>query len=74
MHDLWISFKNTDNTWMDPVNMGPAINSSTEDIAPYVTPDGNYLFFFTARQGDNGYNPYWVSTQIIEDLKPAELK
>ena len=69
-----ISFKNTDNSWTEPVNMGPDINSTTEDVAPYVSPDGNYLFFFTSRQGDNDYNPYWVSTQIIEDLKPAELK
>ncbi|MFC1725010.1 hypothetical protein ACFL4T_05235 [candidate division KSB1 bacterium] len=74
MHDLYVSFRNPDSTWTDPVNMGPAINSSTEDVAPYISPDGNYLFFFTARQGDIGYNPYWVSTQIIEDLKPAELK
>ncbi|MFC1725009.1 TolB family protein [candidate division KSB1 bacterium] len=72
--DLYISFRMPDNTWGDPVNMGPDINSAIDEAAPYITPDGNYLFYFTERPGDNGYNPYWVSTQIIEDLKPAELK
>ena len=67
--DLFITFKNEDDSWRDPVNMGNLINSSRSEFAPYVTIDGNYLFFFTERTGDSGYNPYWISAQVIDDLR-----
>jgi Tol biopolymer transport system component len=69
MHDLWITFKEGDGTWTEPLNMGPTINSSSEDGAPALTLDGLYLFFTTERSGDKGYNPYWVSTQVIQNLR-----
>jgi len=74
MHDLYISFKNANGSWTEPRNMGNSINTGFEDAAPYVTPDGSYFFFTTQKAGDQGYNPYWVDAQIIEDLKPEELK
>ena len=36
--------------------------------APTFSADGKYLFF----RKKNGVN--WISTKIIEDLKPKELK
>jgi hypothetical protein len=69
MHDLWITFRKTDGTWSEPLNMGPTINSSGEDGMPTVTHDGLYLFYTATRSGDAGYNPYWVSTQVIQNLR-----
>jgi hypothetical protein len=43
--DLYISYKNSDNSWTDPVNLGPKINSAGNERYPYVSPDGKYLFF-----------------------------
>ncbi|MFC2134324.1 hypothetical protein ACFLR4_00715 [Bacteroidota bacterium] len=67
--DLFISFKNEADSWSDPVNMGNLINSPRSEFAPYVTIDENHLFFFTERIGDSGYNPYWISSEVIENLR-----
>lgn len=47
--DLYISFKENEMKWSDPVNMGEDINSDKVDGSPYVTPDGNYLIFTSGR-------------------------
>jgi hypothetical protein len=69
MHDLYVSFKEMDGTWGQPINMGAAVNSDFEDSAPLVSPDGKYLFFQTQKAGDLGYNPYWVDAKVIEELR-----
>jgi len=68
MHDLYLSSRNQDGTWNDPINLGPEINSNLEDSAPYISPDGLYFFFNAWKTGDLGYNPYWVDAQVIYNL------
>ncbi|MGD8306108.1 MAG: T9SS type A sorting domain-containing protein [Ignavibacteria bacterium] len=67
-HDIYISSRNQDGTWNDPINLGPEINSDVDDAAPYISPDGLYFFFNTQKTGDLGYNPYWVDAQVVYDL------
>ncbi len=47
--DLYISFKENQTDWSNPVNMGEEVNSDQIDGSPYVTPDGNYLIFTSGR-------------------------
>jgi hypothetical protein len=68
-HDLYISVRNPDDTWTQAVNLGPQINSATEDAAPYISPDGSYFFFQTIKAGDLGYNPYWVSSALVDSVR-----
>jgi len=70
-HDLYISFKLTDGTWSQALTLGDGINGDFEDVAPVVTQDGNYFFFQTQKTGDQGYNPYWVNAEILEQFDPA---
>lgn len=67
-HDLYISSKNQDETWNNPINLGPVINSDFEEASPYISPDGLYFFFTTEKAGDLGYNPYWVDAQVVYNL------
>ena len=67
--DLYICFKNSDDTWTEPVNMGGIINSNHAEIFPLVSPDGNYLFFITKKTGDDGLSPYWIDANIIDELR-----
>jgi hypothetical protein len=69
-NDLYISIRDEAGAWGEPVNLGPTINSSTEDASPYITPDGLYFFFVTEKTGDAGYNPYWLDARFIYDLLP----
>ena len=48
--DYYIVFRNDDDTWSQPVNMGPQINTpAMTQWSPYVTPDGKYFFFHLAK-------------------------
>jgi hypothetical protein len=55
--DLYVSFRNDDGTWSLSKSLGNVINTQTDDFCPYVSPDGNYLFY--ASRGDI----YWVSVE-----------
>ncbi|RPI17290.1 MAG: T9SS C-terminal target domain-containing protein [Ignavibacteriae bacterium] len=67
-HDIYISKRNPDDTWSTPVNLGPVINSSTEDVFPYITPDSMYFFYETGKNQPIGYNPFWISAQYVYNL------
>jgi hypothetical protein len=68
-NDLYISFRNSGGFWSQPRNMGSSINTEGADTLPCVSPDGLYLFFVSLRSGDQGYNPYWVDSRIIDSLR-----
>lgn len=65
---LSISFKKTDDSWTDRINLGDSINASHVNGSPRVTFDGKYMFFVSAGQG-RPWGIYWVSTGFIERLK-----
>ena len=75
--DIYISFKQKDGSWLPSINMGDKINTDLQESGVSVTPDGKYLFFTRGEwkvkeDGTRNYvgKKYWVSTQIIENLRP----
>ncbi len=58
--DLYISYRFEDDSWTIPVNLGPMINTEHEERCPYVSFDGEYLFF--TRRSDTDADVYWVNT------------
>ena len=69
--DLYISFKKNDGSWTIAKNMGKSINTKVYEYCPMVSPDGRYLFFSRFFEGRSDI--YWVSSKIIENLRPKEL-
>jgi hypothetical protein len=67
MVDLFVSFRSADGSWTPPRNLGPPVNSPSNEICPIVSPDGRYLFFNSFRNG-NADN-YWMDAAVIEDVK-----
>jgi Tol biopolymer transport system component len=48
--DYYVVFRNEDDTWSEPVNMGDAVNTPRGgEWSPYVSPDGKYFFFMSSR-------------------------
>ncbi len=47
--DLYVSHKQSDGKWSEPVNLGPEINSSGRELSPKLTPDGKYLVWMSCR-------------------------
>ena len=61
--DLYISFKNEDDSWSKAQNMGTAVNTEGHELCPFVTADGKYLFY-TSQQ-----DIVWISTSIFDQLR-----
>lgn len=69
-YDLYVSFRNEDGSWSAPVNMGAEVNSAGAEFRPYVTADGKFLFFTShGRDGLQRGRIYWVSAEVIDDLR-----
>ena len=66
--DLVVSFRQPDDTWTEPQPILKQQKSFWIQGFPTVSPDSKYLFF-TA-----DHDIYWVSAEIIEDLKPSDAK
>lgn len=67
--DLYISYKMNDGSWSPAQNMGKRVNSKSGEICPSASLDGKYLFF-TSRRRRGHADIYWMTTDIIGDLKP----
>lgn len=59
--DLYISFLNGDS-WSDPVNMGPGINTRHWESQPALSADNKTLFFSSTRGGGQGKKDIWYVT------------
>ncbi len=48
--DYYVVFHNSDDSWSEPVNLGPLINTAdNEEHSASLSPDGKYLFFMSPR-------------------------
>ncbi len=53
-YDLWESYREFGGGWTEPLNLGPVVNTTTFDGWPYLSPNGNELWF-TSFVSDLGY-------------------
>lgn len=66
--DLYISFRQKDNSWGPAINLGDKINTAFEDAYGSISPDGKY-FFFHRSYGGNKADIFWVDAKVIFSLK-----
>ena len=69
--DIYVCFKEKDGTWTKPISFGNEVNSNFNEGCPSITPDDKYMFFGRDQEDGTG-NIYWVSTEVIEHLRPKE--
>lgn len=51
--DYYIIFRNDNDTWNEPINMGDKVNSAFHEYSPYVSPDEKYFFFMSMKPDEN---------------------
>lgn len=68
--EIYVYFKKKDGAWSKPINLGKEVNSNFPETVPSITPDGKYLFFSRYNEEGGLSNFYWVSTEVIENLRP----
>jgi Tol biopolymer transport system component len=73
--DLWMTIRATvSDPWGEPVNLGPAVNSSALDAHPDISTDGSTLYFSSGRPGSAGFAALWqVSITPVVDFNADEL-
>ncbi len=73
--DIYVTFRNTDRSWLKPINLGEKVNSKHLERWPSVSPDGRILFFQRDYIVDDKLKEqdyYWIDAKIIEELRPKE--
>ena len=64
-HDIWVSVrKGKDEPWGMPFNVGLAVNTSSMEYIPRVSPDGSTLYFVSTRPGATGSDDVF-SAEIV---------
>jgi hypothetical protein len=75
--DLWVSTRETTtDNWGAPSNLGPVVNSSSDDYMSHISVDGLSLYFSSTRPGGLGNRDLWVSTRATTDdewVEPVNL-
>ncbi|MGD9344533.1 MAG: hypothetical protein PVH84_01640 [Candidatus Aminicenantes bacterium] len=73
---LFISFKKPDGSWTKAIDMKNALKITDSYIwgSATVTPDGKYIFVERFIQEKSQSDLFWVRSEIVEQLKPDELK
>ncbi|MES2731098.1 MAG: OmpA family protein [Bacteroidota bacterium] len=58
--DLFVSYK-IGSDWVEPLNMGPKINTYSWESQPSLSADGRTIFFVSDRRGGYGRHDIWMS-------------
>jgi hypothetical protein len=67
--DLYVSHKQADGKWSEPVNLGPEINSPGRELSPKLTPDGTYLVWMSCRVPEPPGKPQRRTTaEVLQEL------
>lgn len=70
--DLYMMKKDVNGNWGKPINMGPEINSKYNEDAPYISFDGQYLYF--SSDNENSIGGYDLFRATYKDGKFVEPK
>jgi Tol biopolymer transport system component len=59
--DLWASTRpTTHDAWSTPMNLGSTVNTAADERAPYLSADGERLYFASDRPGGFGGNDFYL--------------
>ncbi len=77
--DIYVSFLNADDTWSEPKNIGPIVNTGEAESTPFMAPDGVTMYFSSSGHIGYGNNDIfltrrlddtWLNWSVPENLGP----
>jgi beta-lactamase regulating signal transducer with metallopeptidase domain len=71
--DLWVTMRaSKKEPWGKPVNLGPIVNTTANEIRPSISSDGSTLYFSSTRPGGAGNWDIWQVSilRIRDELEP----
>ncbi|MBS1653144.1 MAG: PD40 domain-containing protein [Bacteroidetes bacterium] len=72
MNDIFVTKKQTDGQWSEPVNLGYPINTSADENSLLVGPDGKIAYYASNKAGGFGGLDIYMF-EMPEDLKPEKI-
>ena len=64
-NDIFVCFLTKDGTWTEPKSLGKKINApETNEMTPYLAPDGVTMYFSSNRKGGYGDNDIWMTRRL----------
>lgn len=70
--DIFMTKKQDDGSWSDPINLGYPINTSEQENSFHVSASGNYAIIASSREGGFGKLDLYKMT-LPENLKPQQI-
>ena len=65
--DIYVSHLLSDGTWGASINAGPNINTDMDEESPFLSPDGNTLYFSSEGHNSMGGYDIFVSKKRVEN-------
>jgi outer membrane protein OmpA-like peptidoglycan-associated protein len=62
--DIYAAKMDYNGKWQEITNLGDKVNSKHWDSHPYISPDGEYLYFASDRSGGHGGTDIWRSKRL----------
>ncbi|MFI5218822.1 MAG: OmpA family protein [Bacteroidia bacterium] len=70
--DIFISRKQSDGSWGEPVNLGYPINTVNDETGLIVEPKGNRAIYSSSRQGGSGKLDLYYF-ELLDSVRPNEV-
>jgi serine/threonine protein kinase len=69
--DLYVTRRtNLYESWGEPVNLGPLVNSEAHDVSAQMSPDGSVFYYCSTRPGGYGRHDLWKVAIIAPGNSP----
>ena len=71
--DIYVSEKQSDGTWSDPVNLGPVINTEFDEDCPFLDKDDNLYFSSVGHSSIGGFDVFYSYQENGNWITPKSL-
>lgn len=71
-YDLYMSTL-TSNGWTKPMNLGSKVNSTYNEISPFISPNGILYFSSNGHEGHGGYDIYSFDLNQMDSVEAENL-
>ncbi len=71
-YDLYVS-RREGNTWSEPLNLGPVVNTRRNEVVPVIHPNGRLFFSSNGYRGLGGYDLFYTENINGQWIPPEHL-
>jgi outer membrane protein OmpA-like peptidoglycan-associated protein len=70
-HDIYVTGMNPDSTWTTPENLGPPVNTPSDETGLVIESSGKRAYFSSIRDRNKGKDIFWLD--LPESVQPEQV-